>query len=205
MVPGHRPEPVGEAVLGAGEEPHQGRARQHRAQYVEPRVCLVVEAGDDHRPLGHEGDANARRPEQVGREDDGVIPLAEAQDVLEDARRTELEAEPAHLVVEVGDAAGLYGKLGLQRRPAGVADDGETPHQQAIFLTCTLGQHVGPAVVVEGARGHDLDVMATARQTGGRLGQQRLGATEHAGAEAGRDERQLHLGAGRGGGNTTPA
>ena len=126
--------------------------------------------------------------------------------VLEHPGRTELEAEPAHLVVEVGDAARLNGELGLQGRPAGVADDGETPHQHAVFFTRALRQLVGPAVMVEGAGRYDLDLVAPGAQPQRRLPHQRLRAAQHARAEAGRDEGQLHLGAGgTEARNTTPA
>ena len=83
--------------------------------------------------------------------------------MLEHPGRAELETEPAHLVVEVGDAARLNGELGLQGRPAGVADDRETPYQHAVFFTCALRQLVGPAVMVEGAGRHDLDLVAPGR------------------------------------------
>ena len=186
-------EAVGQLVLWLGKEPNQGRARQHRPENFQASVQLVMKAGDDNCFLRDERHTNTRRPEQVRGKNDGVVAVPMAQNVLEETGHGELEAQPADLVVEVREGAGLYGQLRRQRRPAVVAHDGEPPHGEPIFLARPLRELVGPGVVVDRASREHFDLEALLGEPERCLPRDVLRPPEHAGPETGRNKGQLHL------------
>jgi hypothetical protein len=123
-----RAEPVRQFVLRAREEPYERRRRDNGPGHLQPGVGLVVQAGHDDGLLGHERCADCRAPKQVGGKDHGVVTPLEAEHVLEEPRRGELEPEPAHLVVQVGHSACLDGKLGAESGAARAPFHAKAPH-----------------------------------------------------------------------------
>ncbi len=159
--------PMGQLVLGLGEEPQARDVREDRLQHVERRVRLVVQARHDDRALGRDRRARDRRPEQVRRQDHRVVPLGVQNEMVEQLRDPEQAVDPRELI-GVGDHlarldAGLDTVAGAVRRRA---LDREAVHRDAGVAVGLRPRRilVAPRVVIARTGREHFDVVPASRE-----------------------------------------
>jgi FkbM family methyltransferase len=185
-------EAVREASLGVRIEQAAPSRLDHAAHGLEPRVGLVVQAGNKRAARRVDLRAPDGRAEQVWAEEDEVVLSAVLLEEALQLGRPDAVGEPFELL-GVGGVAGEHARVQLLVARAVTAADGKAVHGDAVLFGRAGRKLVHPGEVVHSAGRRDLGAPAVRQRARGQAADEHLRTPDETGAEARNDPEQPHL------------